>query len=58
MKLNYRFAPLLVGLAALGAAGCGAGDLGLNKGGKLTGYHWGLTRKQAMLGWEAGRTSA
>ena len=37
MKLNYRFAPLLLGLAALGAAGCGAGDLGLNKGGKLTG---------------------
>lgn len=23
--------------------------------GALTGYHWGLTRKQAMLGWEAGR---
>ena len=21
--------------------------------GKLTGYHWGLTRKRAMLGWEA-----
>ena len=28
----------------------------IGKGGKLTGYHWGLTRKQAMLGWEAGRT--
>ncbi len=27
----------------------------LGKGGALTGYHWGLTRKQAMLGWEAGR---
>jgi AraC family transcriptional regulator, regulatory protein of adaptative response / methylated-DNA-[protein]-cysteine methyltransferase len=27
----------------------------ISKGGKLTGYHWGLTRKCAMLGWEAGR---
>ena len=27
----------------------------LGKDGKLTGYHWGNTRKQAMLGWEAGR---
>ena len=27
----------------------------LGKDGKLTGYHWGVTRKQAMLGWEAGR---
>ncbi|WP_022721130.1 bifunctional helix-turn-helix domain-containing protein/methylated-DNA--[protein]-cysteine S-methyltransferase [Rhodopseudomonas sp. B29] len=27
----------------------------LGKGGALTGYHWGLTRKQAMIGWEAGR---
>lgn len=26
----------------------------LGSGGKLTGYHWGLTRKQAILGWEAG----
>ena len=26
----------------------------LGKDGKLTGYHWGITRKQAMLGWEAG----
>ncbi len=25
--------------------------------GALTGYHWGLTRKRAILGWEAGRTS-
>jgi AraC family transcriptional regulator, regulatory protein of adaptative response / methylated-DNA-[protein]-cysteine methyltransferase len=27
----------------------------LGKSGQLTGYHWGLTRKRAMLGWEAGR---
>ena len=26
----------------------------LGRGGSLTGYHWGLTRKRAMLGWEAG----
>ena len=26
----------------------------LGRSGGLTGYHWGLTRKQAMLGWEAG----
>lgn len=25
------------------------------KSGALTGYHWGLTRKRAMLGWEAGQ---
>ncbi len=30
----------------------------IGKGGSLTGYHWGITRKQAMLGWEAGRVSA
>jgi len=30
----------------------------LGKGGALTGYHWGLTRKRAMLGWEAGRAGA
>ena len=30
----------------------------LGKGGTLTGYHWGITRKQAMLGWEAGRVAA
>jgi AraC family transcriptional regulator of adaptative response/methylated-DNA-[protein]-cysteine methyltransferase len=30
----------------------------IGKGGNLTGYHWGLTRKQAMLGWEAGRVGA
>ncbi|MFG1295218.1 MULTISPECIES: methylated-DNA--[protein]-cysteine S-methyltransferase [Xanthobacter] len=27
----------------------------LGKSGDLTGYHWGLTRKRAILGWEAGR---
>jgi len=27
----------------------------VGKSGALTGYHWGITRKQAMLGWEAGR---
>jgi len=26
----------------------------VGKSGALTGYHWGLTRKRAMLGWEAG----
>ena len=26
----------------------------LGKGGSLTGYHWGLARKRAILGWEAG----
>jgi len=30
----------------------------IGKSGALTGYHWGITRKQAMLGWEAGRVSA
>ena len=30
----------------------------LGKSGKLTGYHWGITRKCAMLGWEAGRVGA
>jgi AraC family transcriptional regulator of adaptative response/methylated-DNA-[protein]-cysteine methyltransferase len=30
----------------------------LGKSGALTGYHWGLTRKRAMLGWEAGAFSA
>ena len=29
----------------------------IGKGGALTGYHWGLTRKRAMLGWEAGRAA-
>jgi AraC family transcriptional regulator of adaptative response/methylated-DNA-[protein]-cysteine methyltransferase len=28
------------------------------RSGALTGYHWGLTRKQAMLGWETGRVGA
>jgi AraC family transcriptional regulator of adaptative response/methylated-DNA-[protein]-cysteine methyltransferase len=27
----------------------------LGKSGALTGYHWGLTRKRAMLGWECGQ---
>jgi AraC family transcriptional regulator of adaptative response/methylated-DNA-[protein]-cysteine methyltransferase len=27
----------------------------IGKSGALTGYHWGMTRKQAMLGWETGR---
>jgi AraC family transcriptional regulator of adaptative response/methylated-DNA-[protein]-cysteine methyltransferase len=30
----------------------------LGKGGALTGYHWGLTRKRAILGWEAGQAHA
>ena len=29
----------------------------IGKSGALTGYHWGLTRKRAILGWEAGRLS-
>jgi len=29
----------------------------IGKSGDLTGYHWGLTRKRAMLGWEAGQVS-
>jgi AraC family transcriptional regulator of adaptative response/methylated-DNA-[protein]-cysteine methyltransferase len=29
----------------------------LGKSGDLTGYHWGLTRKRAMLGWEAAKIS-
>ena len=28
----------------------------IGKSGALTGYHWGLTRKRAILGWEAGQT--
>lgn len=27
----------------------------VGKSGALTGYHWGLTRKRAILGWEAGK---
>jgi AraC family transcriptional regulator of adaptative response/methylated-DNA-[protein]-cysteine methyltransferase len=30
----------------------------IGKSGDLTGYHWGLTRKRAMLGWEAGKADA
>jgi AraC family transcriptional regulator of adaptative response/methylated-DNA-[protein]-cysteine methyltransferase len=30
----------------------------VGKSGDLTGYHWGLTRKRAMLGWEAGKAGA
>lgn len=30
----------------------------LGKSGGLCGYHWGLTRKQAILGWEAGVAGA
>jgi AraC family transcriptional regulator of adaptative response/methylated-DNA-[protein]-cysteine methyltransferase len=30
----------------------------LGKSGDLTGYHWGITRKRAMLGWEAGQAAA
>jgi AraC family transcriptional regulator of adaptative response/methylated-DNA-[protein]-cysteine methyltransferase len=30
----------------------------IGKSGALTGYPWGITRKRAMLGWEAGMTTA
>ena len=30
----------------------------VGKSGALTGYHWGLTRKRTMLGWEAGQVGA
>jgi len=30
----------------------------IGKDGDLTGYHWGITRKRAMLGWEAGKVAA
>lgn len=30
----------------------------MGKSGALTGYHWGITRKQAMIGWEAGQVGA
>ena len=30
----------------------------IGKAGALTGYHWGITRKRAMLGWEAGHIAA
>jgi AraC family transcriptional regulator, regulatory protein of adaptative response / methylated-DNA-[protein]-cysteine methyltransferase len=29
----------------------------LGRSGALTGYHWGLARKQAIIGWEAGRAA-
>jgi len=29
----------------------------LGRDGSLTGYHWGLTRKRALIGWEAGRVA-
>lgn len=49
---------------AVGAA-CGANPISfvvpchraLAKSGALTGYHWGLTRKRAILGWEAGQVA-
>ena len=30
----------------------------IGKNGDITGYHWGITRKRAMLGWEAGMAAA
>lgn len=30
----------------------------VGKSGALTGYHWGLTRKRAMLGWEVGQLAS
>ena len=30
----------------------------LGRSGALTGYHWGLARKQAIIGWEAGKRAA
>ena len=30
----------------------------VGKNGDITGYHWGLNRKRAMLGWEAGMAAA
>ena len=29
----------------------------IGRSGALTGYHWGLARKQAIIGWEAGQTA-
>ncbi len=29
----------------------------IGKSGDITGYHWGITRKRAMLGWEAGKVA-
>ena len=28
----------------------------LGRSGAFTGYHWGVARKQAIIGWEVGRT--
>src|ERR1700674_4409953 len=30
----------------------------IGKSDDITGYHWGITRKRAMLGWEAGKVAA
>jgi AraC family transcriptional regulator of adaptative response/methylated-DNA-[protein]-cysteine methyltransferase len=30
----------------------------VGKDGDITGYHWGITRKRAMLGWEAGQAAS
>jgi AraC family transcriptional regulator of adaptative response/methylated-DNA-[protein]-cysteine methyltransferase len=30
----------------------------IGRNGNLTGYHWGLTRKRAILGWEAGHAGS
>lgn len=30
----------------------------VGKSGSITGYHWGLTRKRAMLGWECGMATS
>ena len=30
----------------------------VGRAGHITGYHWGITRKRAMLGWEAGQVGA
>ena len=30
----------------------------IGRSGALTGYHWGLTRKQAIIGWEAGKSAS
>lgn len=30
----------------------------IGKSGALTGYHWGMTRKRAILGWETGQVAA
>jgi hypothetical protein len=30
----------------------------IGQNGTLTGYHWGLARKRAILGWEAARLAS